>query len=137
MIDKIFVDSNLWIYLYDKKEAEKQNKIEKIISDNFNNIAISTQVLNEIYNILNKKIKLEHYIIKEIIVETVANFEVNDIGVLDVIKAMEIKEKYGFSYWDSLIIASALENNCNILFSEDMHCGQLIENRIKIVNPFM
>lgn len=64
------------------------------------------------------------------------NFEVSEIGVLETIKAMEIKEKLGFSYWDSLIIASALENQCNILYSEDMQNGQIVENKFKIVNPF-
>ncbi|OHD11211.1 MAG: hypothetical protein A2086_08380 [Spirochaetes bacterium GWD1_27_9] len=136
MTDKVFIDSNLWIYLYENKEDRKQEKIEELINNNFNNIVISTQVLNEIYNILNKKIRLEHSQIKEIIVETITNFSVAEIGVLDIIKAMELKEIYGFSYWDSLIIASALENQCKILFSEDMQNGQIIENRLKIINPF-
>lgn len=136
MSDKIFVDSNLWIYLYDRKEEIKQIKIENLINEKFNDIIISSQVLNEIYNILSKKIKLAHAEIKEIIIETVANFEVAEIGILDVVKAMEIKEKYGFSYWDSLIIASALENHCSYLYSEDMQSGQIIDNRLTIVNPF-
>ena len=88
------------------------------------------------YNVLNKKIRLENQKIKEIIIETITNFEVTEIGVLDVIRAMDIREKYRFSYWDCLIISSALENNCKILYSEDMQDGQIIENILKIVNPF-
>jgi predicted nucleic acid-binding protein len=41
-----------------------------------------------------------------------------------------------YSYWDSLIIASALKNNCSICYSEDMQHGQLIEDRLKVINPF-
>jgi len=52
------------------------------------------------------------------------------------LKAVQIKLKYFFSYWDSLIIASALESGCSILYTEDMQDGQLIEERLKIVNPF-
>lgn len=137
MIDKVFVDSNLWIYLYDTKNEIKQRKIEKVINDNFDTISISSQVLNEIYSILTKKIKLIHSDIKKIIVETITNFDVAEIGILDVMKAMDIKEKYGFSYWDSLIIASALENQCNVLFSEDMQHGQEIESKLKIINPLL
>ena len=50
-------------------------------------------------------------------------------------KAIEIKHRYQYSYWDSLIIASALESNCSILYSEDMHHGQVIEGRLTIQNP--
>jgi len=42
--------------------------------------------------------------------------------------------RYGFSYYDSLIIASALECECSVLFSEDMQHGQIIESTLKIVN---
>ncbi len=136
MKDKTFVDSNLWIYLYDEKEGVKQRRIEKLIIDNFNSIIISTQVLNEMYNILYKKIKIEQSEIKAIIVETVSNFEVASINVTDVLRAIEIKNKYSYSYWDSLIIASAIENGCTVLYSEDMQNNQLIESKLKIVNPF-
>ena len=49
---------------------------------------------------------------------------------------MEISIRYNFYYWDSLIVASALENNCSILYTEDMQDGQVIEESLKIVNPF-
>jgi predicted nucleic acid-binding protein len=51
-------------------------------------------------------------------------------------KSLALNERYGYSYYDCLIIASALEANCNILYSEDMQHGQVIENTLKIVNPF-
>jgi predicted nucleic acid-binding protein len=40
------------------------------------------------------------------------------------------------SYWDSLIISSALESGCKILYTEDMHHNQIIEGKLKIINPF-
>jgi predicted nucleic acid-binding protein len=48
-----------------------------------------------------------------------------------------IKEKYSYSWWDSLVLASALENSCKIIYTEDMQNGQIIENTLKIVNPFV
>jgi predicted nucleic acid-binding protein len=45
--------------------------------------------------------------------------------------------KYGFSHWDSLIVASALQAGCSTLYTEDMHNGQVIEGKLKIVNPFI
>jgi len=49
---------------------------------------------------------------------------------------LQLKEQYGFGYYDNLIVASALENGCSYLFSEDMSDGQMIENRLEIVNIF-
>ena len=52
-------------------------------------------------------------------------------------EACKNAQKYKFSFYDSLIISAALECDCNILYSEDLHNGQLIENRLKITNPFI
>jgi len=48
-----------------------------------------------------------------------------------------IKDKYKYSYYDCLIISTALLNNCDTLYSEDMQHGQLIENKLEIINPFI
>jgi predicted nucleic acid-binding protein len=53
-----------------------------------------------------------------------------------VLSAITIAERYRFSFYDSLIIATALKANCTTLYSEDMQDGQLIENKLLIVNPF-
>ncbi len=50
---------------------------------------------------------------------------------------IDIKERYGFSYWDSLVIATAIENECSIIYSEDMKHDQIISGSVKIVNPFL
>ena len=50
--------------------------------------------------------------------------------------ACQIAQRYHFSFYDSLIIAAALEANCSILYSEDMHHEQVIEKRLTIRNPF-
>jgi predicted nucleic acid-binding protein len=49
--------------------------------------------------------------------------------------ALRIAQEYRFSWFDSLIVASALENNCSILVSEDLHHGQVIEKNLTIINP--
>ncbi|MFZ8805680.1 MAG: hypothetical protein ACO2PO_22235, partial [Candidatus Calescibacterium sp.] len=51
-------------------------------------------------------------------------------------KALSLANQYKYSYWDSLIIASALENKCKILYTEDMQDGQILEGKHKIENPF-
>ena len=68
-------------------------------------------------------------------IETVCD-EVMAIQRHTINKALSLKDLYGYSYYDCLIIASALESDCEILFSEDMTNEQIIENTLKIVNPF-
>ena len=53
------------------------------------------------------------------------------------LSALTIKERYQFSFYDSLIIASALELDCAVLYSEDMQHGQIIDEQLKITNPFL
>ena len=50
--------------------------------------------------------------------------------------ALNIVDQYGFSYYDCLIISSALECKSTILYSEDMNDGQIIDKKLKIINPF-
>lgn len=49
--------------------------------------------------------------------------------------ASSLRTRYGFSFWDGLIVASALSVNANILYSEDMQDNLVIEQRLTIVNP--
>jgi len=51
-------------------------------------------------------------------------------------KAMDMSSRLKFPYWDSLIVASALEAGCDILYTEDLQHGQIIDNRLTVRNPF-
>ena len=57
-----------------------------------------------------------------------------DITLKTIKKAWIVRLRYKYSYWDSLIIASALENCCQILYSKDMQSQQIIENKLSIIN---
>lgn len=64
-------------------------------------------------------------------------FPIQAINTTEVIQALEINAKYNYSYWDSLIIATALLSKYSIIYSEDMQHNQLIENKVRIINPFV
>jgi len=51
-------------------------------------------------------------------------------------QTLKISAQYGFSFWNSMIVSSALINHCSILYSEDLQHNQIIENRLQIINPF-
>lgn len=63
-------------------------------------------------------------------------FEMTLISSKTIERALSIFVTYRYSYWDSLIIASALEANCSILYTEDLQDGQIVEGKLKIINPF-
>jgi len=133
MKDKFFFDTNILIYLL-SDEANKQQKcldLYKFIGAKF----ISTQVLNEFANVCFKKNLLKTDI-SEYIEKLSRNFVVSLIYKKTILKTIQIKNKYGYSFYDSAIIASALQNNCAILYTEDMQHQQIIENTLTIINPF-
>ena len=133
MPDNVFFDSNLWIYSYSK--TEKSSIVIELINQHFGHIIISSQVLS--VNVLTrKKIKTAEQA-QQIIEDIAALSQVADIDKQSVAHAIRIHLKYQYSYYDSLIIASALENHCVILYSEDMQHQQVIESQLKIINPFV
>ena len=134
MKGRIFIDSNLWVYLY--SDRDKGNIVRNIIEDYFIDIVLSAQVLGEFFNVLTRKIMRTKKEAREIISDLAMNFEVIEIDKSLVLEAMEISIRYKYSYWDSLIVVAALRTGCSILYTEDLHDGQIINGRLKIVNPF-
>lgn len=135
MKDKAFIDSNLFIYSYTDVFSGKQATARKLIEE-LPQVFISTQVLNEFINTMLKKMKMPWEVITGNLQEIIENTQVKTISAQTVLKACNIANKHKFSYYDSLIIAAALEADCNTLYSEDMHHNQLIEKKLKIINPF-
>ena len=99
---------------------------------------ISNQVINEFIVVASQKIEnpIPLSRIRKNLEFLRTSLNIHTIDFETSLKAINIKLKYNFSFWDSLIIASALENNCSILYSEDMQHGQVIEDNLKIINPF-
>ena len=134
MNDKIFLDTNICIYAFDNDSKKKEKALDLIICYN---ATVSTQVLMETANVAAKKLKLKQEEI-ELSIDYITTFCSLQIIELSTVKqAFQISKKYQYSLYDALILSSALEANCNILFSEDMQHGQLIDNRLKILNPFL
>ncbi|MDR2912089.1 MAG: PIN domain-containing protein [Alistipes sp.] len=134
MKDRIFVDSNIFIYLYSTDEPEKQNISNKMI-DKYPCI-ISTQVLNEFCNVCLKKFNKSVEEIELALIEINANCDVTLIDNNTIKQALEIRKIYGYSYYDCLIVASALQSDCKYLITEDMADGQMINKKLRIINIY-
>ena len=139
MIDKVFIDTNILVYLFDKSEKEKQTRVKKLISDLLpqTRMFVSVQVINEFISVTGKKIANPVSPAQQMkIIEFINDiFIITSLNVVTTLNALEISQKYKLSFGDSLIISSALENKCSILYSEDMQSGFSIFDKIKIVNP--
>jgi predicted nucleic acid-binding protein len=135
MSDKVFIDTNLLIYSI-SKESKKSYIVENLLLQPFDFI-ISTQVINEFVQVCFKKSLIPSEDIRQVVGDFLQFFEVVVIEDITILSALNIKDKYRYAWYDSLIIASALENNCTLLFSEDISNGQQIEQSLTIQNPFM
>jgi predicted nucleic acid-binding protein len=82
------------------------------------------------------KYKYSHSQIEYYLKEIIEQVNVISLNLETVENCLKIREKYRFSWWDSLVLSSALESDCSILYSEDLQHGQVVESSLKIINPF-
>jgi predicted nucleic acid-binding protein len=134
MPDKVFIDTNVLIYAYSEDEPDKRQRVIDCVRSG--EAWISTQVLNETINVLKRKFSLSYSQIRDAVQEVSKGFPIILVSVNTIEMALNLAERYQYSYFDSLILASALEAGCQILYSEDLQDGQRIENQLMIVNPF-
>ena len=131
---RAFLDTNIFVYLYSETELQKCARISSMI--NTYHRVVSTQVLNEFCNVCIRKIKLPTLFIRDAVEEICETCELLEVKDLTILKALDVHKKYRYAYYDSLIIASALEHDCQYLLTEDMADGQVIEGRLTIQNIF-
>jgi len=137
MPDKVFLDTNVLIYAYSVDEKEKQEKATALLNIYSEQLIISNQVLNEISNTLFKKFRKTSLEVRSVILEISSALTVVDFHLKTQLVAITIKERYGLQFYDSLIIATALEYGCTKLISEDMQHGLVIDNCLTVENPFI
>jgi predicted nucleic acid-binding protein len=139
MRDKIFIDTNIFVYaaLDDEGEKRKHQKVIELLDEiSDKQTVVSTQVLSEFHSVLIKH-KLHENDIQKKLNTIIDKNNVALITVETIKSSWRIRTDYKFSLWDSLIIAAALENKCSILYTEDLQNNQLIDNQLRILNPFI
>lgn len=140
MRDRIFLDTNIFVYTFYEKGFPKRKRATTLLTQLLeeDNCVISYQVVQELINVLRKQQYdfysselFSHYLNKTI-------FPCCDVFPSKQLysEAIEISLRWKFSFYDSLIIASALEADCSILYSEDLQHQQKIYS-LEIINPFL
>lgn len=130
---KAFLDTNILLYLLSADET-KAIQAENTIVDSD---TVSVQVLNEFASVSRRKLKMPFAEIQEILsqIRMICSVEPITVNIHD--RGLQIADHYGFSIYDAMIVATALLADCNILYSEDLQDGQLIDDRMIIRNPFI
>ena len=131
---KTFIDTNILIYAFTKDEPAKQETALKYL----NNCqpVLSTQVVKELANVMLKKANLNPQNIQELIKEILDATDLVCDELELIFTSLDIHKRYKYSFYDSLIISAALSSKCQVLLSEDLQDGQVIDGKLKIVNPF-
>jgi len=134
MPDRTFIDTNILIYFISNEKKKKLRAKEIIFSTQ--EVYISAQVVSEFISVCLSKKLLSIAEITPLINNFMSALRFSSIEESTIKKALQIKQDTNFSYWDCLVIASAIENNCSILYTEDMQDGQIISDSVTIINPF-
>lgn len=136
-----FIDTNIWLYrLFEDQrmevlERERKRILATSITEE-SGLIVSTQVINEISINLLRKAKFQEERISSINRELYNRCRVVEFNLKILESASNLRTQYSFSFWDSLIVASALAAEANILYSEDMQDGLIISNQLTLINPF-
>ncbi|UXN59896.1 PIN domain-containing protein [Phyllobacterium zundukense] len=127
-----FLDTNVLIYAF--TDDPRRIRSQELLAEG---CTIGVQVLNEFTNVARRKLGMDWEEIREALASicTLCPKIVSmDVNVHE--EAIAIAERHGFQIFDALMIASAILSGCDVLWSEDMRDGLVIENRLRIVNPF-
>ena len=126
-----FLDTNILIYA--QGSGRKSEIVRQAILAGG---VISVQILNEFAAVLRRKLRFEWDVIAEAVADVrIALDPVRPIDVAIHTEALALARSHGFSFYDSLIIASALDAGCDTLLTEDLQTGRRIAG-LTIVNPF-
>lgn len=128
-----FFDTSVLLYLL-STDAAKADRVEELLAARG---TISVQALNEFAAVSLRKLRMPPPEVKEILDTVRAVCDVVPLTVEIHDRALAIVARYGFSLYDSMLIAAALIAGSKRLYSEDLQHGQVIERQLRVVNPFV
>ena len=127
-----FFDSNVLVYIA-SGDAAKADQAEAAVAAGG---AISVQVLNEITNVARRKMRMSWADTHTLLDTLRGLLTVHPLTVEVHQTGLRLAERYGFSIYDAMIVASALHAGCEALWSEDMQHGMVLDEGLRILNPF-
>ena len=136
--DLQFIDTNILIYAHDLSAGEKNARARKLVERLWESRlgCLSIQVLQEFY--VNVTEKVARPLMPEVAAQIISDLSVWQVhrpGAQDVLDAIRMQQRYQLSFWDSMIVASAIQMGCRTLWSEDLNPGQTYD-QVTVASPF-
>ncbi|MHB0989513.1 MAG: PIN domain-containing protein [Bellilinea sp.] len=134
-----FVDTNILVYAYDETAGQKHAIAARLVENWWNNEngRLSLQILQEFYVSVTRKIAhpIDRQDARQIVAD-LAQWKIHTPTVDDLLQAIDIQHTHQFSFWDAMVIQSAVRLGCRALASEGLTHGQIIAG-VEIFNPFI
>jgi len=133
-----FVDTNILIYAHDLSSGPKHTHARGLIQELWQSGegCLSVQVLQEFYvNVTQKVAKPLATEVAAQIIADLSAWQIHRPGVEDVLDAMRLQDRYQLSFWDAMIVASAVQLGCQTLWTEDLNPGQVYD-QVTVLSPF-
>lgn len=128
-----FIDSNVLLYLLSEQD-HKSDVANALLRAG---ACISIQVLNEVGNVMRRKCRCEWHDVDEFLSLLIQLCTVESMTLETHVRGRRLAQRYGLSLYDGQIVSAALLAGCDVLLSEDMQHGLLVENTLRIQNPFL
>lgn len=130
-----FLDTNILVYADDRDSPTKQKRAVELIAEHRRERTgvVSLQILQEYFVTITRKLGVDTTVARRK-VELVAEFDVAVPEVTDILAAIDLHRLHGFSFWDALVLRTAKQTGCGVLFSEDLQAREV--DGVRIVNPF-
>jgi predicted nucleic acid-binding protein len=136
MADRSFLDTNILVYTDDAGDARKRaialDLIERVRRERAG--VVSVQVLQEYFVASTRKLSVDAELARRK-VELFARMDVVQPGLEQILAAIDLVRLDQISFWDALVVRSAIDGRCRVLYSEDMQAGRRFGG-VRILNPF-
>jgi predicted nucleic acid-binding protein len=134
-----FVDTNVLIYAHDESAGDKHTRAKALLQELWADRTgcVSIQVLQEFYVNVTQKVAIP--LTAEAAAQIIADlsvWQVHQPNVDDVLDAIRLQARHRLSFWDAMIVTSAVALECQIVWSEDLNPGQRFAT-VTVTNPFV
>lgn len=132
---RVFVDTKVFAYALDPRDAAKQARAQEIISERRDDIVISTQVLIELYAVCTRKLGLSREQAQSAL-DAISGFQVLDADRSLVLEAARLATEAQISIFDAAVLCAAQRSKCPIILTEDLNAGQRF-GEVLVEDPFV
>jgi predicted nucleic acid-binding protein len=128
MTGRVFVDTNILIYALDPADPSKRQVSADLLRQTITNrsLALSPQSLNEAYRVLTQRRRIMPAAAAREYLSTLAPWAIAPLDAKTTERAFAVEDETGYSWWDSLMLASALQADCRIFVTEDLQDGRTV-----------